>query len=86
MLTDLRKLLSVPFGVVVPETERMEEFGRLFPPREGLVGGRSLEGEGDALLWESETVDNGFNFRGGSEDRLPVGALLAWLDDRGRAD
>lgn len=50
------------------------------------MGGRSLEGEGDALLWESETADNGFNFRGGSEDRLPVGALLAWLDDRGRED
>ena len=50
------------------------------------MGGRSLEGEGDALRCKSETADRGFNLRGGSEDRLPGGALLAWLDDRGRAE
>jgi hypothetical protein len=85
MLTDLRTVLSVPIGVTVPETDRIAEPGRVFPPREGREGGRSLEGDGDADLCASETVDKGLSFLGGS-DMLTVDLLLVWLGDRGNAD
>lgn len=86
ILTDLRRLLSAPFGVVVPETDRIADVDWVLPPSEGLVGGRSLDGDGDAPLRASETVDKDLSFLEGIKGKLPIGGLLAWLDDRGTAD
>lgn len=89
MLTDLRRVLSVPFGVIVPEADRIAELGCTFPPSEGRDGGRSLEGDGDAALCESDTADRGLSFFGGIEDMVSVDRVLVWLDwldDRGSAD
>lgn len=86
MLTDLRRLLSATLDVIVLETDRIADVDCTLLPCEGRVGGRSLDGEGDAPLRASETVDNDFSFLGGTKGRLPADGLLAWLDDRGRAD